>query len=51
VWYVGKGDRGRRRRRRLNWRLLGDGEDLLGVWRKGMEKEVRTLCVILMEDY
>jgi hypothetical protein len=31
-------------------RLLGDVELSLRKWRRGMEKEVCTLCVILMED-
>jgi hypothetical protein len=31
-------------------RLLGDVKFSFGEWRKGMEKEVCTLCVILMED-
>ncbi len=34
----------------IHQRLLRDGELSFGVWRKGMEKEVYTLCVILMED-
>ncbi len=34
----------------IHQRLLKDGEFSLGVWSKGMEKEVYTLCVILIED-
>ncbi len=30
--------------------LEGDGKYLLGVWERGMEKKICTLCVILMED-
>jgi hypothetical protein len=29
---------------------LGDKELSLGMWMKGMEEEVCTLCMILMED-
>jgi hypothetical protein len=34
----------------IDSRLLGDRKLSLRKWMKGMEKEVRILCVILMED-
>jgi hypothetical protein len=34
----------------IHSRLLGDVELSLRKWRKGMEKEACTLCVIVMED-
>jgi len=34
----------------IHLRLLGDVEFSLGEWKKGMEKEVCILCVILMEE-
>jgi len=34
----------------IHSRLLGDVGFSFGEWRKGMEKEICTLCVILMED-
>jgi hypothetical protein len=51
VWYGGKGNRGKGKRKRFHYKLLGDRELSLGVWMKGMEEElICTLCVILMED-
>ncbi len=34
----------------IHQRLLRARKFSLGMWRKGMEKEIYTLCVILMED-
>jgi hypothetical protein len=34
----------------IHSRLLGDVKLSFRKWRRGMEKEVCTLCVILMED-
>jgi hypothetical protein len=34
----------------IHLRLLGNVKLSLGEWKKGMEKEVYILCVILMED-
>ncbi len=46
----GKGIRRRVRGFGIHSRLLGDVKLSLGKWWRGMEKEVCTLCVILMED-
>jgi hypothetical protein len=50
VWYVGKGISKKVRGFAIHLRLLGNVELSFGEWWTGMEKEVCTFCVILMED-
>ncbi len=50
MWYGGKGNRGRGNRMIFHQRLLGNREISFGVWMRGMEEKICTLCVILMED-
>jgi hypothetical protein len=40
---MGKRDKGRRRSKRFI-RLLGGGEDLLRMWKRGMEKKLYFVC-------